>query len=1130
MTTQLRGSEPRGSTGDSTAGPPAAASYFVLRAPRGAARARRRLLADHPDWPLVVLLTGYPIMWALGISGFIFIILAIPMATQLYRWHARGRRLRFPPGFFIWLLFLVVMLAGIATLRLDAPGTVHTSVLNRLLSFADRSANYLAVTVLLLFACNLAERECSRRKLAWLLGLLGIYTFVGGFAGMIAPHVQFTSPLAYVLPHSITNNTLLQSWMHPAFAQIQGVIGEPRGRPKAPFAYTNQWGNSIVLLLPWLLVWAKTRRQRRWALGIIAVSIVPIVYSLDRGTWLAIAFCVVYLAVRLAARGRLALLGALCAGTALLGVVVIATPLQDVITARLTSQHHNSNDVRSTLDTLAVQDGLSSPLIGYGDLQHMRGSPQSIAVGPNANCITCGQLEVGSTGQLWQLLIADGVLGAGLYFGFFGYGIWRFRRDRTPYGMAGVLVLLLTFVFMISYNAVIAPLAFTMLAYALLWRNDKEALGADPHPGGTPGTVSGFSRRGVAGPEMAIGQAAAARPSGQWQRSRHRAPDSAAWMTAKFTTRPPRRGRKAGTEVAQPPASPPPAAISLPGTPASQPASLAGQADVAGHPPPANRRLAEVARGSTLNLAGAIVSAGTTVAVTVLVTRQFTPAVAGAFFSATSLFLILESVTCLGAYAGAVYFIARLRLFGEEGRINHILRAAIIPVAVASATAASVLLLFATPVAETLLGGHLGRAGASPATVAAMLRALAVTLPFAALLDTILGGTRGYRDMRPTMVIYQLGRSLGQLAGVGVAVAAGSIALLAPLWALPYVPAAAAAWLWLRHIRAGQRTRLRTGVIPPDPAALPSPILRNGTSGRAPRRVTDERLPDASAWGFWRFTAPRAAATLAQIIIQRLDIVLVGILRGPSEAAIYTAATRFLVAGQLGNAAISMAAQPQFTELFATHALRRANALYQTTTAWLILLTWPMYLLVMVYGPEFLEIFGHPYQTGYAVIIILGVSQLVAMACGQVDMVLITTGRSSWSLVNGTAAMAVNVAVDLLLIPRYGITGAAIGWGAAVLVFNALPLVQVALVIRLHPFSRGSLVAGALCLASFGLIPLAVRSFLGGGLTGIGVGISAGLVVAVIGLWHFRGPLQLSVMPGMSFFRRRWSVKSGAAR
>jgi O-antigen/teichoic acid export membrane protein len=523
------------------------------------------------------------------------------------------------------------------------------------------------------------------------------------------------------------------------------------------------------------------------------------------------------------------------------------------------------------------------------------------------------------------------------------------------------------------------------------------------------------------------------------------------------------------------------------------------------------------------------VSAATTLAVTVLVTRLFSKPVAGAFFTATSLFLIIESVTSLGAYAGAVYFIARLRLLGEEGRISVIIRAAVVPVVVASVTAASAMLLFAVPLGRLLLGGHLGQAGASPGAVAAMLRALAITLPFAALLDTLLGASRGYRDMRPTVVVNLLGRSVLQLAGMAAAVAAGSVALLAPLWAVPYLPAAAAAWLWLRRIRARQPARH----LPPELAALlalASPVLPDGAKGHPGQPSLEVQLATAAdPRGFWRFTTPRALATMAQIIVQRLDIVLVGIMRGPAAAAVYTAATRFLVAGQFANSAISTAAQPQFTELFATGALRRANAIYQATTAWLILLTWPIYLLVIVYGTEFLGIFGHAYRAGYAVIVILGVSQLLAMACGQVDMVLITTGRSSWSLVNGLSAMSVNVALDLLLIPRYGITGAAIGWAAAVGVFNALPLTQVALTVRLHPFGRGSFIAGVLCLAGFGLVPLALRWLAGVGLAGICAGICAGTAIAIAGLWCFRRPLQLEAMPGVSIFRRWPLLKNRTA-
>src|ERR1022692_2566683 len=518
-----------------------------------------------------------------------------------------------------------------------------------------------------------------------------------------------------------------------------------------------------------------------------------------------------------------------------------------------------------------------------------------------------------------------------------------------------------------------------------------------------------------------------------------------------------------------------------------------------------NKKLAEIARGSSLNLVGALVAAVATLGSTVLVTQVFTPPVAGVFFSATSLFLIVESVASLGAYTGAVYFIARLRLLGQEGRISAILRAAIIPVVVASVTGAAALLIFAGPIASGLSGGHLESGGASPSAVATALRALAITLPFAAILDTLLGASRGYRDMRPSVVIDKLARSVAQLAGVALAVAAGSAALLAPLWALPYIPAAAAAWIWLRRVR---RSRPPPHAVPPEFAALlalSTPVRADGTKLGPGESNADERLANANPRGFWRFTTPRAIASLAQITIQRIDIVLVAIIRGPRDAAIYTAATRFLVAGQFGNAAISQAAQPRFTELFAVGNRREANLVYQATTAWLVLLTWPLYSLALVYGPQFLSIFGRSYNAGVTVMVILAITQLVAAACGQVDMVLITTGRSSWSLANGLLAMVVNVSIDLLLIPRYGITGAAIGWAAAIGAANLMPLLQLAFSsFRLHPFGRDSLLACALCGVSFLAVPLGLRYLLGDGAVGIVAGMVAGSVLLACGLWRFR--------------------------
>ncbi len=276
--------------------------------------------------------------------------------------------------------------------------------------------------------------------------------------------------------------------------------------------------------------------------------------------------------------------------------------------------------------------------------------------------------------------------------------------------------------------------------------------------------------------------------------------------------------------------------------------------------------------------------------------------------------------------------------------------------------------------------------------------------------------------------------------------------------------------------------------------------------------VADNRHGKPNAKGFWRFTGPRALASVAQIVIQRLDIVLVGILKGPVDAAIYTAATRFLVAGQLGNAAISMAAQPQLTRLFAVGDRDGANAVYQATTGWLVLLTWPLYLLAVIFGPSVLAIFGRTYTAGSTVMLTLGIAMLVATGCGQVDTVLITTGRSSWSLYNGLLAMGINVGVDLVLIPRLGITGAAIGWAAAIGVTNLMPLIQVAMAARVHPFGMGTAAACLLTTVSFGIIPLAARLIAGTAGPVAIASIAIGCAIMATGSWWLRDLLQLSVI------------------
>jgi polysaccharide biosynthesis protein PslJ len=436
-----------------------------------------RWFASDPAWPVTAMLVLWPLWWILGIGEYAPVLFAIPMARRLYLWHARGqRRLRLPPGFSLWMLFLVITFVSLATIDQTAPDTIPSPVSDRLISWTLRTVSYLAVTVILLYLGNLTEEELPRRRVAYLLGLVCIYTVIGGLMGTFLPTVSLTSPFALIVPNSIQqNNTEIAMMLHPSTAQVMNFLGYAEGRPTAPFTYTNMWGNSLAILLPWLVVgWCSygTRRQRRIGTIALVLALIPIVYSLNRGLWLGVGLSVLYLAVRLAARGKLAMLGALAATLAIATLVVFASPLQGIISQRLS--HGASDTARSTGSLIALQEGLASPIIGWGDTRHQIGSAQGITVGRSAKCDSCGQQTIGGNGQGQLLLITTGLLGTLLYIGFFLYGTWRYRRDRSPYGLAGELVLLLGFVFMWVYDAVGPTLTFTVIAYVVLWRNDRE--------------------------------------------------------------------------------------------------------------------------------------------------------------------------------------------------------------------------------------------------------------------------------------------------------------------------------------------------------------------------------------------------------------------------------------------------------------------------------------------------------------------------------------------------------------------------------------------------------------------------------------------------------------------------------
>jgi O-antigen/teichoic acid export membrane protein len=476
-------------------------------------------------------------------------------------------------------------------------------------------------------------------------------------------------------------------------------------------------------------------------------------------------------------------------------------------------------------------------------------------------------------------------------------------------------------------------------------------------------------------------------------------------------------------------------------------------------PPVPAALLHGAARGGIANLVGTGFTGVAGIAVTWLVARALTPAAAGAFFSATATFVLGTAIAKLGSQTSMVYWPARLRAQGDRTGLLHCLRVGILPVAAASVVTGAVLWFGA----DRMPGGGHGQ-----------FRVLAVFLPAAALSDTALAATRGFRMMRPTVVLDRIARPALQLALLGVLAVTGTGSeLFAAAWAVPYVPFGLLAGYALARL-----------------------------AHREPRTAFEGE--PFSAAEFWRFSAPRAVASTAQMALQRVDVLLVAALAGLAPAALYAVAGKFIILGQFVNQALSQSVQPRLAERLAVGDKAGANALYRQTTAWLVLGTWPMYFLVVAYAHLYLGLFGARYSHGAPIVAVLAGAMLVATACGMVDMVLAMGGRTWWNLANVGLALAVMLVVDAVLVPSHGALGAAVGLASAVLANNLVPLAQVSRGLGLHPFGRATLAAMGLSTGCFAVPPLLLHTTTHAGLTAQLAATSAGAAAYLLGVSRLR--------------------------
>jgi polysaccharide biosynthesis protein PslJ len=337
----------------------------------------------------------------------------------------------------------------------------------RMVAWSWRASFYMAGTVIFLYIVNVPEWRLSIRSIVNALAFYWIMVVFGGWLGVLFPNVSFPSPMQIVLPHGLLHNTYVYEHVHLQFAEVQHFLGYPVGRPETFFAYTNAWGSSFAMLTPFAICAMSQARSRAWKRTLqitMALSLVPVVFSLNRGLWLSLGIGIVYATIRFAMRGDFRQVGRVAAVIVILAGVVTLSPLGDLAQGRF--QHKTGDAGRIQRDQEAQQRLLDSPALGFGAPLPSTDPTQS---------------SVGTESEIFLLVFSHGIPGLGLWMLWFFYTLFRSARWRSPWAFWAHVTLLIALI-QVPYYEITERLPLMLVAAAITYRAMMREPEADPEP------------------------------------------------------------------------------------------------------------------------------------------------------------------------------------------------------------------------------------------------------------------------------------------------------------------------------------------------------------------------------------------------------------------------------------------------------------------------------------------------------------------------------------------------------------------------------------------------------------------------------------------------------------------------
>lgn len=191
----------------------------------------------------------------------------------------------------------------------------------------------------------------------------------------------------------------------------------------------------------------------------------------------------------------------------------------------------------------------------------------------------------------------------------------------------------------------------------------------------------------------------------------------------------------------------------------------------------------------------------------------------------------------------------------------------------------------------------------------------------------------------------------------------------------------------------------------------------------------------------FKFSWPLFLSGFFSIVFGWVDTIFLGFLKTNYEVGIYNIALPLAAAQSIFLAMFSRIFYPVIVQLHTRHEYMGISKLYSTVLRWIFLFSLPFFLLLILFPKRILSIlYGSEYVVGSTVLIILSIAYFIEVMFGPTVEVLMTFNKTRFIMLLNIATSILNIGLNLLLIPFYGIVGAAYSTGIS-LVFRKIIMI-----------------------------------------------------------------------------------------